>query len=133
MGWTLAEGDQAAALIYGDAEADITDLALSCSDSGGLEATIIRPEGTLGSDPEFTLASGGAQSRFSTIAEPEPLGDNAVSATIQIPAGNPVIAAFARTGELELRAGQSAPVTMNADAEEREAIGRFIQNCPPAP
>jgi hypothetical protein len=119
MRWIEVEGDDPK-LAFGMPDSDVLVLMMTCeARSGQVALAVFGGEGS-----ELQLRSGRSQARLTALQGGTPLHENIVESAL--PAAAPVLASFARTGELAVGVGAS-PIALPA-AEPAKA-GRFVSRC----
>jgi hypothetical protein len=122
MRWIEVEGDDPK-LAFGLPNSDVLVLMMTCEARSGQVAIAVFGEAG-GKTPTLQLKSGAASTRLAVNRAPSELHDAVVETAA--PAATPVLASFARTGELAIGVGTS-PTALPA-AEPRMS-GAFVERC----
>ena len=123
MAWFLdATESEGAKLAFGAPSSDNVLLMMTCKPrSGAVQVSLMGFEG--GRAPSLQLASGGAVARLAAQSAP---GLHAPILEATARASDPVLASFARTGQLAVGAG-ARPTAL--PAADRAQSRRFVESC----
>ncbi|HEY8571863.1 hypothetical protein [Phenylobacterium sp.] len=122
MRWIEVEGDDPK-VAFGVPDSDVMVVMMTCAPRSGQVAIAV----TAAPDAKpraVELRSGQAAQRLAAVTMPSELHDGLVETAA--PASGPVLASFARTGELAIGVGASP---MLLPAADRQMAGRFVEAC----
>ena len=122
MRWIEVEGDDPK-LAFGLPDSDVLVIMMTCAPKSG-EVQIAVFGDTGGRRPVMQIRSGASSARLPVSTTPSELHDAVVEAETK--AATPVLASFARTGELAVGVGASPMALPPADPAKAQ---RFVDRC----
>ena len=124
MGWSLHETpEEGAKLAYGAPNSDNVALMLSCQPASG---QVLVSTNSVAASPAIVLKSGKTETALPATATPSMGEGHFLEAGAR--ANDPVLASFARTGDITLVQGKDS-MKLSANGGDRPQISKFFATC----